>query len=512
MWRQGLLIVAVLVSSAVWAKPVNPTKAKVTPAAPSFRGKLLTFRQLVRVPRPKRQAYLKGVAELVALIEQQQKNYRVASLEPDGSVSKSIQKLMAGSSIWPLAFADTKSIQVPVWNATRKVWECPAQGISFSYQVGTCVTLRKQGKYQTSLYKKGSCPVNTVPVVSDKVGYSQCVPHESIELMPIKRQQDLMIGLGRLSASDYAGKSKDETKVWVDPELRGEAKWGGSSQGQAAAKLDMQEGDETFTEGQSDIEGGSVQTAEVTAANRCEPAALKCAEMTQEERDKGIAKFRSITGSHSTCVSGGFFSRYQPGRERKVGGCEILKDFPSSEQPMISCQSGTALCNPVLFCQGQLVDSDKAGGGTTKTFQPFAICVERGENITRDCLAEYDKNIKAGKVEFTEPGKSNSVVVEELKACDSFTDTFKNHSELTEEDQKLSLPVKEAWEDIASNIEQHYLKYCVNDPDFLTMFCSECDIIGRRIAELNKSADPKACTEPVEEDGKPAGEQTKSAS
>lgn len=485
MWRHWISRALGLVCSASLIVASNQTYAERKSQSP--HPKLISHSQMLKLSRSKRKMYLMGVAGILATIEQQQKNYRVAGLGTEFEKYERLHAWLSDLRVWSVAQAAATTVQVPVWNSSSKSWYCPATGVTFSSNVGTCVSVRNVNGEESTYYPLGGCSRNTVPVASSQwQGRLQCIPYSSWNLLGFQRKEDLSTGNGYLGPSVFAGKSKLATKKYVDPELKAEAMIASS---QKSTSL---------------LESASGKEAPVS---NCEAAEIQCSEMTEEERNAGIQRFRAVTGSHATCITGGFFSQYKKGRERKAGGCEIRRNFPSETQKTLGCDNGTALCNPVLFCHGQWRDVQSKLGGKTQAFLPIKLCVTVSQNITRDCQAEFDRNVKVGKIAVAERGQSDAKVVDGIKACDSFVDPFRNFDELTQTDQEVNMGIKEAWDEIASGIEQHYLEYCMNDREgcdadggkcprfsnFRSLFCAECEIIGKRIAELNKSLAPDTC-------------------
>lgn len=199
------------------------------------------------------------------------------------------------------------------------------------------------------------------------------------------------------------------------------------------------------------------------------PGELNCQSLSETERVAAIARFRSNGRTDdAVCITGGFFSNYAGGVKR-AGGCEGIRVVPGMENmgKMVKCDSQKRMCNPAVFC---LSGNMSLVGLNKRT--PILFCAENTGNLTEDCETQYLKY--AAGVESPEGMSGNKV---EKCTMSEFSD----------------LPLQRLWDENIARTQGMYRRFCMEHEDFQALFCKECSILGKAIAEANLAAGGSAC-------------------
>ncbi|MGE0528556.1 MAG: hypothetical protein AB7P49_15915, partial [Bdellovibrionales bacterium] len=247
-------------------------------------------------------------------------------------------------------------------------------------------------------------------------------------------------------------------------------------------------------------EGGNetepASTASQGQAGSCKPERIACEQI--QDKDKLIKEFRdSKDAEANVCVTGGFFSQYKNG-VKSERNCRIVQRWPEKGETSFDC--GTqALCNPVAFCLVASGFSIKVEGQEKPyTRTPMALCADRGQDITESCNKKYLEVVKTQKPQWSQYVQKNTD-----------PNDFKELAKATVEDcpngiDGLPNGAKEEWEKLRDEIQKKYASMCLGNKGFQALFCTECNIIGERIAAMNQNATGTPCPESPAAPARPA--------
>jgi hypothetical protein len=494
------------------AKPAAKMKAKTeAPRIKSdFTGKLLSYNELIRLPKAKRMTYMRRMVDLLSTMESFNNRYTVAERDQLREFREYVAYMMQMVSFLPEANADEfddtpppvdVSKIIPAWNGFE--WTC-GRGAAFDYVMRACMVLNSSG--QTTFTHKPdvqtaedgeACPGGTHEVPHYRPWIVACIPDANWALIPAERKSGIE-KKGFLPPSYLRNQSYEDQKrailggapypdmapVPPAPE-EGPSHAAGEPTGDVGTGTSQPPGQVgTGTSqppgqvgtGTSEPGNVGVGTSEPAAAPAtCEPATVACKALSAADRQTAISRFRSTAQyqgvSANVCIAGGFASKYTT-THKSPSTCDLPKTLPGV--PAKPCKNGEVLCNPALFCLG---GKNKAG-----KFEPVMFCVKKkGDRknlpITDSCAAKYAQMI-AGTAPLID-GKPASKG--KAEACDP---------KYLPENAKF----KKIWEDLVAGTQKLRDVWCGNQ-DFAALFCRECEIVNDKIYAMNKEATGTGCPE-----------------
>jgi hypothetical protein len=488
-----------LVVLALFGSPAF-AKAKSAVQAPSvFTGKLLTYEQLIALPKEKRMNYLKDMVDLLATMESFNNQYTVAEIERLQDFREQVVRLMQKLSLLPKAQAQqggsASSVPagtasgIPIWSVDK--WTCGPRMV-FDYSIRACLVKNWFGSTRYSRPGKGwlfrvSCPKDTQEVPHYMPESSACIPNANWALISPERREGIKKG-GFLSPTFLRSMSPEEQRAEV---LGGGITESPTSETQPAALTapGAPAGDTAAPPRASGYPAiGSSVPPEATDL----PAIVKCKSLSSADREIAISRFRGTEKYQgqdaNVCIAGGFASSYATAR-KSPSTCKIVTEFvvkKGTPPVKVSCSSGQALCNPALFCVG--------GKNANGQFEPVPFCVERSGDrrnrpLTDSCAAKYAQ-IVDGKAPMMackpiDPKLSAAKKREAQAQCEA---NKKVKPEVC--DPKYLPPesdFRKTWEELVAQTQKLRDVWC-GEEDFAALFCRECEIVSDKIYAMNKEA------------------------
>jgi hypothetical protein len=480
------------------------TAFAATPARPAPR--LLNYREVMLLSKEKRVNYLRQMAGLLALMEKTQHRYEIAG--DYGRLRDEVALLIRAASLWPEAAAASSSTSdivasiTPVWNEKTKTWTCSHPTLArFDSRAGTCVVIYSgEHNAPTSDWERGSCPRGSHTVTSYTTNwywshvYDLCVPQASWDRLPGSRRLALSTTYDFLPEDYFSGKSRDEALAVIGDAPAKPARLAvdnvtGAGIGTGVTNADAASADATASGEAKPAEakpGGDEAKAAAKDDAKCAPPSpnLACRHLDGPTREVLVAQFRkSATGGE--CISGGFFSKYRGGVNRR-GGCIVPRAFPD-EKSSTRCEGGRAMCNPLVFCLGVDLSYKDKGGADVKGFLPENICVPINQDITSNCERQYQARIgqtldaaKLQKEMAKRPDLLEIAKTQKARVCDPATDV-------------KNLPFQDEYDKLVADLSANYNRLCAGDSGFQALFCTECGIIGRHIFSMRRQATGSGC-------------------
>ena len=479
------LISFALLGSPAFAKTKASGKADAAVQAPSlFTGELLTYEQLIELPKEKRMSYLKSMVDLLATMESFNDQYLVSGNSTLREFREQVAQLIQMMNVMPEASADefgnvpppAPSVGniIPVLNGDK--WTC-GPGAVFDYSVRACLTTNWFGSTRYSPKGKAgllgsTCPPETQQVPHYAPRSVACIPKANWNLISPERRAGIEKS-GFLAEGYLRSKSLDEQ--------RAEVLGGAPSENQATpapAPADPS--------APGAVAGNPAAPPSATDV----PTSVRCAPLRGAERQAVIDRYSATEPFQgvdaNVCIAGGFASKYATAR-KSPGTCEIPLSLDlGGGRKTTPCRSDEALCNPVLFCVGGKNDKDQ--------FEPITFCVKRvGERLNRDitdsCAAKYARKI------------TNQEPLLDCKPIDRTWSAAKKRQARAacEAAKKVKgeacdpkfLPAdvqfKKIWEDLVARTRKLRDVWCGNQ-DFAKLFCRECQIVNDKIYAMNKEA------------------------
>jgi hypothetical protein len=490
--RIPVLLILLATSLTVYAR---------TPARPAPR--LLNYREVMLLSKEKRVNYLRQMAGLLTLMEKTQHRYEIAG--DYGHLRDEVALLIRAASLWPEAAAATASSRdivasvTPVWNEKTKSWGCSQSTLArFDSQAGTCViTYSGAGNAVTSDWERGTCPQGSRAVTSYTTNwywshvYDLCVPQASWDRLPQARQLALSTTYDFLPQDYFNGKSREEalTVIGLEPakpvRQAVDNKTGVGIGAGTVTSTGTVAGTSEAKPAEAKPASDEAKAADGNDAKCAAPEPnLTCRHLDGPTRDVLVARFRK-SASGGECISGGFFSKYRGGVNRR-GGCIVPRAFPD-EKSSNRCDGGRAMCNPLVFCLGVDLSYKDKGGADVKGFLPENICVPINQDITSNCEQQYQARIghplDAAKLEKDMAKRPDLLAIakaQKARVCDPATDV-------------KNLPFQDEYDKLVADLSANYKRLCAGDSGFQALFCTECGIIGRHIFSMRRQAIGSGC-------------------
>lgn len=481
------LIVLALLGSPAFAK------SKAAAQAPSlFTGKLLSYEQLIALPKEKRMSYLKSMVDLLATMESFNNRYTVAELEGLRDFRDQVAQLMQKLSLLPEAQADelgnvpaplpgVENI-IPVQSGDK--WTCE-RGAVFDYSVRACLTTNWYGSTRYSPRGKAglfgtTCPQGTQEIPHYSVGSAACIPNANWALISPERREGINKG-GFLSPTYLRSKTPEEQRAEV---------LGGVPSGDPASGAPSPGAPSPDAPSAPGAVAGVPTAPQSDGTTNPNPTVGNCKSLSPAERATAISRFRSTAKYQgedaNICIAGGFASKYRTAQKRP-GTCEYKRTLDlGGGRKTTPCKADEALCNPVLFCVG--------GKNSQDQFEPVTFCVKRvGNRINRDitesCAAKHAKII-ANQEPLLQCAPidrrwSAAKKREARAACDA---AKKVKGEACDPKYvPTDAEFKKIWEELVSQTQKLRDVWCGRE-DFAALFCRECEIVSDKIYAMNKEA------------------------
>lgn len=480
------LVILALLGSPAFAK------SKSAVQAPSvFTGKLLTYEQLIALPKEKRMKYLKNMVDLLATMESFNNRYTVAENSALRDFRDQVAQLMQMMSVLPEAradeFTDTAppvdvSKIIPAWNGAE--WTC-GRGAVFDYVMRACMVTNAAGytnytaRSEADDGDKGEpCPPNTKEVPHYRAGSVACIPNANWDLISTERRSGIE-KRGFLSPGYLRSKPLDEQRAEVLGGVPSEDPASRAPKAPGAVA-----GDETPPP------AVAVGASNPPPAATDMPASVKCAPLNAADRQTAIdrygatAPFQGVDAN--VCIAGGFASKYASAK-KSPGTCEIKRALDlGGGRKTAACKSDEALCNPVLFCVG--------GKNAKNEFEPVTFCVKKvgdrfNRAITDSCATKYARKIANQEPLLECQPIDRKWSAAKKRAARAACDVAKKVKGEACDPKYLPADVefKKIWEDLVTKTQKLRDVWCGNQ-DFAKLFCRECEVVSDKIYAMNKEA------------------------